>query len=452
MHRIDTPTAQTDKFGAGKNGFTRGNPQTGVPATALDDDYFDAIQEEIAGVIESTGTALDKNNRAQLLAAINSIIASGGSGFLKKGNNLSDLANAQTALTNLGLTGIGIGLSTQPTIANFDFQTFVFTSGANYAVSSSTWLNVPVEVVYPTGIVISITVISVSGNTIVLKLVPGAISGGKFNTYYVRMSGTVGSRIIYAIQDWNSASPIPINGGGTGATTAADVLTNFGLNNIVRFGTFGTLPDGAMTTLPSGNFNIAPSGWCAAASATINAPYSPINGTVFTWGSNGASATGLLAPPTVGVAGQTWNQILFDEAQAIYTRQRIGTTAWTDWQQIAHPKYYFIYPDGTSASPYVYPVSTRKEYTNPFPGKYLNVVAEIQVTGIWASVPYVFAESSVQGIGIQATQINGNGNIVVQSGSNKLAFRSLYQGNPFGITADIGAAPFRLRISTVGDL
>ncbi|HHH0832373.1 TPA: hypothetical protein ACPY5W_004314, partial [Yersinia enterocolitica] len=26
MHRIDTPTAQVDKFGAGKNGFTRGNP------------------------------------------------------------------------------------------------------------------------------------------------------------------------------------------------------------------------------------------------------------------------------------------------------------------------------------------------------------------------------------------------------------------------------------------
>ncbi|EPB0861435.1 hypothetical protein ACRARR_004157, partial [Yersinia enterocolitica] len=23
MHRIDTPTAQVDKFGAGKNGFTR---------------------------------------------------------------------------------------------------------------------------------------------------------------------------------------------------------------------------------------------------------------------------------------------------------------------------------------------------------------------------------------------------------------------------------------------
>ena len=33
MHRIDTKTAQKDKFGAGKNGFTRGNPQTGTPAT-----------------------------------------------------------------------------------------------------------------------------------------------------------------------------------------------------------------------------------------------------------------------------------------------------------------------------------------------------------------------------------------------------------------------------------
>ena len=40
MHRIDTKTAQKDKFGAGKNGFTRGNPQTGTPATDLDDDYF----------------------------------------------------------------------------------------------------------------------------------------------------------------------------------------------------------------------------------------------------------------------------------------------------------------------------------------------------------------------------------------------------------------------------
>lgn len=77
MHRIDTPTAQVDKFGAGKNGFTRGNPQTGVPATALDDDYFDAVQEELAGIVEAAGIVLDKTNRAQLLTAIQHLITLG---------------------------------------------------------------------------------------------------------------------------------------------------------------------------------------------------------------------------------------------------------------------------------------------------------------------------------------------------------------------------------------
>ena len=70
MHRIDTPTAQKDKFGAGKNGFTRGNPQTGTPATDLDDDYFDMLQEELATVVESAGLTLDKTKHNQLLEAL----------------------------------------------------------------------------------------------------------------------------------------------------------------------------------------------------------------------------------------------------------------------------------------------------------------------------------------------------------------------------------------------
>ncbi|RCA95978.1 hypothetical protein C6A83_19150, partial [Escherichia coli] len=60
MHRIDTKTAQKDKFGAGKNGFTRGNPQTGTPATDLDDDYFDskrAARTVLTGMCYSVGSA-----------------------------------------------------------------------------------------------------------------------------------------------------------------------------------------------------------------------------------------------------------------------------------------------------------------------------------------------------------------------------------------------------------
>ncbi|MEN4712048.1 tail fiber protein [Pantoea agglomerans] len=79
MHRIDTSTAQKDKFGAGKNGFTGGNPQTGELPTALDQDFFDSIQEEIAAVIEGAGIELAKNDNGQLLSALIKITTKEGS-------------------------------------------------------------------------------------------------------------------------------------------------------------------------------------------------------------------------------------------------------------------------------------------------------------------------------------------------------------------------------------
>lgn len=84
MHRIDTSTAQKDKFGQGKNGFTRGNPQTGTPATQLDYSFFDAVQEEITGVIESAGFVLNKKQHNQLVTAINKIIDDKQSNAVKK--------------------------------------------------------------------------------------------------------------------------------------------------------------------------------------------------------------------------------------------------------------------------------------------------------------------------------------------------------------------------------
>lgn len=74
MHRIDTPTAQKDKFGAGKNGYTDGNPQVGTPATDLNAAMFDAMQEELSAIVESTGVELDPGNNAQVLTAIKSMI------------------------------------------------------------------------------------------------------------------------------------------------------------------------------------------------------------------------------------------------------------------------------------------------------------------------------------------------------------------------------------------
>ncbi|HAW3195806.1 TPA: hypothetical protein JLS02_003066 [Escherichia coli] len=120
MHRIDTKTAQKDKFGAGKNGFTRGNPQTGTPATDLDDDYFDMLQEELCSVVEASGASLEKGRHDQMLTALRALLLSRKNPF---GDIKSD-GTVQTALENLGLgeaakRNVGNGQNQIPDMAAF---------------------------------------------------------------------------------------------------------------------------------------------------------------------------------------------------------------------------------------------------------------------------------------------------------------------------------------------
>ncbi|EFD1772121.1 TPA: hypothetical protein ACH71Q_002704 [Escherichia coli] len=120
MHRIDTKTAQKDKFGAGKNGFTRGNPQTGTPATDLDDDYFDMLQEELCSVVEASGASLVKGRHDQLLTALRALLLSRKNPF---GDIKSD-GTVKTALENLGLgeaakRNVGNGQNQIPDMAAF---------------------------------------------------------------------------------------------------------------------------------------------------------------------------------------------------------------------------------------------------------------------------------------------------------------------------------------------
>ncbi|EHL6053565.1 hypothetical protein KU15F73_23470 [Escherichia coli] len=120
MHRIDTKTAQKDKFGAGKNGFTRGNPQTGTPATDLDDDYFDMLQEELCSVVEASGASLEKGRNDQLLTALRALLLSRKNPF---GDIKSD-GTVKTALENLGLgeaakRNVGTGENQIPDMVSF---------------------------------------------------------------------------------------------------------------------------------------------------------------------------------------------------------------------------------------------------------------------------------------------------------------------------------------------
>ncbi len=80
MYRIDSASAAAvlpASTAAGPNPdsyFTKGDPSLAVPATVVEDEYLNMIQEELANVIVGTGAALDKANRAQLLAAIQTLV------------------------------------------------------------------------------------------------------------------------------------------------------------------------------------------------------------------------------------------------------------------------------------------------------------------------------------------------------------------------------------------
>ncbi|WP_053497675.1 hypothetical protein [Achromobacter xylosoxidans] len=75
MRRIATPTRHLNKFGPGRDGFANGDPIAGVPATDLQAEWFDALQEEVAAVAEFGGVALDPNSNVQLLQGIQRLIA-----------------------------------------------------------------------------------------------------------------------------------------------------------------------------------------------------------------------------------------------------------------------------------------------------------------------------------------------------------------------------------------
>jgi len=73
MQRIDTPTRVVGLHGDGKDGFTGGDPNAGVPATELSAGWFNSIQETVAHPIEAAGMALQPGDPGQLTQAIRAL-------------------------------------------------------------------------------------------------------------------------------------------------------------------------------------------------------------------------------------------------------------------------------------------------------------------------------------------------------------------------------------------
>lgn len=82
MFRIDNSTAATAlpvPAAAGTPGFfSNGNPGTGQPATILDADFCNIIQEELLNILAAAGITPSKTDRGQVLAALRAQFSASG--------------------------------------------------------------------------------------------------------------------------------------------------------------------------------------------------------------------------------------------------------------------------------------------------------------------------------------------------------------------------------------
>lgn len=105
--------------------YTDGSVAGGIAATRLRAAAFNAMQEELAHIVESAGLALDINDMTQVLKAIQKLT-------LSRANPFADIksdgaAAISTALTNLGLgeaakRDVGTGGNQIPDMGSFEFR------------------------------------------------------------------------------------------------------------------------------------------------------------------------------------------------------------------------------------------------------------------------------------------------------------------------------------------
>lgn len=154
MRRISTATKVVDKWGPGKPGFTDGNAVTGIPATDLEAQFFDSVQEELCGVVEAAGLTVDGSSMAQLLAAI---------GIIARKNTV---AKIQPIAASVAANALTLTLSS----TTLDFRS---ATGASGAVNSAVQIAAALNVTVPSGATLG----TVSGQAAKIALIV-AYNGG----------------------------------------------------------------------------------------------------------------------------------------------------------------------------------------------------------------------------------------------------------------------------------
>lgn len=181
--------------------YTDGSVAGGIAATRLRAAAFNAMQEELAHIVESAGFALDINDMTQVLKAIQKLT-------LSRANPFADIksdgaAAISTALTNLGLKEaakreVGTGPGQIPDMSSF-------TSGPG-------WVRFP-------------------DGTTIQQGSAGFATG--VNNQYVTLPRAFSSANFRVATVWND---VGVSQGGAAAQAAADIGLGTGSKTTTRFG------------------------------------------------------------------------------------------------------------------------------------------------------------------------------------------------------------------------
>lgn len=128
----------------GDNRFTEGNPQTGVPATQVTDDWLNSVQGELVNAVTGSGLELDDTRNDQLLTVINKLLGkSEKASTTVARNGVNDDKWMTAAGTHAAFNQYGLGVRSGKMIAtNADVNTLL-TSGMYYVSGNAS--NTPIS-------------------------------------------------------------------------------------------------------------------------------------------------------------------------------------------------------------------------------------------------------------------------------------------------------------------
>ncbi|MEB1112099.1 hypothetical protein VC875_10405 [Citrobacter portucalensis] len=168
---------------------------------------------------------------------------------------------SKNGLENLELPTLGIA-GTGDILTALDWQQFNFVPGARYFIKSSDMSNVPTQIVItqPTFNAV-MDVIGYDGITRHVDIWFSSTPDEYFSRYQVMIAGHQGSRTFSVRRIWTSSEPVPLSGGGTGASTPAGARSNLELGglsveDIAPINKGGTGTDNVSSAL--NNFGIGP--------------------------------------------------------------------------------------------------------------------------------------------------------------------------------------------------